>query len=119
MDPREKIAQLRRIAMASPDDALTHYLLGLELLHVGEWADSVAALRHATRLNPTHTAAWRFLGDAYRKSGDTIQAGVAYQQCLQVSEATGDLQTGKEVRALIGAMERTNRKTEMPGTSES
>lgn len=104
MDAAERLAQLERLAAAAPDDHLTLFLLGRELLRAGRPDDAAAALARCRDLAPDYTAAWRFLGDALRAAGRHDDARDAYARGIEVSERTGDLQTGREMRALLARL---------------
>lgn len=106
MDHKQKIAQLRQLLQFDPDDSLTWYLLGNELLHDDQFQPAAEALHKALQLNPDHTAAMRRLGDAYRQQGRTRQARDAYEQAIALAERTGDLQVAREARAFLKKIER-------------
>jgi tetratricopeptide (TPR) repeat protein len=56
---------------------------GMVLAAMGEEERAVQAWRHATRLAPGFTAAWRAMGDALMILGDGAQAGPAYAQAAR------------------------------------
>jgi tetratricopeptide (TPR) repeat protein len=61
---------------ARPPDAQGRRALGLLYLANGAPADAVAAFSQATVLDPTHAAAWSYLGQASHQAGD-IEAALA------------------------------------------
>jgi predicted Zn-dependent protease len=101
MDHQEKIERLRALVEADASDALTHFLLGRELMEVGRFAEAAEYLEKTIQLNPDYTAAYRFLGDAHRDAGNTARAREVYEVGIGVSEATGDLQAGKEMKVFL------------------
>jgi tetratricopeptide (TPR) repeat protein len=101
MNHEEKIERLRQLAESDPDDALTFFLLGRELMEVGQYEQAVQALERTVMLNGQYTAAFRFLGDCYRLAGDHPQARTTYRKGIEVAESTGDLQAGKEMLVFL------------------
>jgi len=101
MDHEEKIKRLRQLAESDPDDALTFFLLGRELMEVGRYEQAAQALERTVMLNNQYTAAFRFLGDCYRLGGDARQARATYEKGIAVAESTGDLQAGKEMLVFL------------------
>lgn len=101
MTHEARIAALEAMAVDEPDDDLTHFLLGREYMEVKRWADAARALARCVELNPKYTAAYRFLGDAYRLAGEADAARGVYQRGIAVARETGDLQAGKEMEVFL------------------
>jgi hypothetical protein len=53
-----------------------------------------------------YTAAYRHLGDALEKLGRFEEAAATWTRGRRIAEATGDLQAGKEMSALLRRLER-------------
>lgn len=107
MDHAEKIRRLEQIlAGETHPDPLTYFLLGREYLEAGRFEDAAGALQRCVELNPQYTAAYRFLGDSWRKAGNTERARQAYELGIAVATETGDLQAGKEMEVLLGRMNK-------------
>src|SRR5512140_2864645 len=102
----DRIAALREMASAEPADALTRYMLGRELLAAGQPAEAVTELETAIRLDPDHTASWRWLGQALEAAGRRDEAARIYREGIAVAERTRDLQTGKEMRVFLARLEK-------------
>ena len=101
MDNTEKIRQLEQMLAAAPDDALACFLLGREYAEAGRHEDAAGVLERCVQLNPAHTAAYRFWGDALRKAGDTARAREVLEAGIGVADETGELQSGREMAALL------------------
>jgi len=99
-----RIEALREIVAADPKDALARFMLGKELLDSGDGPGAAVELEEATRLDPDHTASWRYLGDAYAAAGRREDAIGAYTEGIATAERTRDLQTGKEMRVFLGRL---------------
>jgi uncharacterized protein HemY len=99
-DP-EKIKRLEEILADEPDDHTGFFLLGRLYSEAERHADAAAAFRRAVDLKADYSAAWRQMGDAYRKLGDPEQAAAVYRQGIAIAEANGDLQTMKEMQVFL------------------
>lgn len=102
----ERIEALRQMVADDPEDGLTRFMLGKELLAAGLALEAAEHLAEAVRLTPDHTASYRELGHALAASERPAEAEVAYEQGLAVAETTGDLQTGKEIRVFLARLRR-------------
>jgi len=101
MDHHEKIKRLRDLAESEPDDSLTQFLLGRELMEVKEFEEATQAFEKSVQLNPQYTAAYRYLGDSHRLAGNLARAREIYEAGITVAQATGDLQAGKEMQVFL------------------
>src|SRR5438045_789718 len=100
MDLMEKIRTLEGLIASDPQDRDLPFLLGKALLDAKRFAESAARLREAAALNPDLAAIWRFWGEALHGLGDFEGARRAWTEGIEVAERTGELQAGKEMRAL-------------------
>jgi cytochrome c-type biogenesis protein CcmH/NrfG len=97
----EKISGLEKILADDPSDFTGWFLLGRLYLDENRPADAAGAFQHAVDAKPDYSAAWKQLGDAWRKADDHDKALDAYRQGLAVAEANRDLQTVKELQAFV------------------
>lgn len=101
-----RVATLRRLLDASPDDALGWYGLGRALVELDRPGEAAPALRRALESRPDYTAAWRELGRALLAAGDAAGALEVLREGIEVAQRTGDLQTGREMRTFARRAER-------------
>ncbi|MBI5155095.1 hypothetical protein HZA57_07645 [Candidatus Poribacteria bacterium] len=101
MDAGEKIARLEAMLQKDSNDPLTHFLLGRECMAVNRLEDGTRAFERCVQLNPDYTAAYRFLGDCHRRSGDMEAAARVYEAGIATAARTGDGQAGREMEALL------------------
>lgn len=104
MDLTEKITQLEALLEADPD-ATGFFMLGKLYLDAENYAAAVEVLRRAIELKPDYSAAWKLAGDAWRKAGDKDKARETYRKGIEVADARGDLQTVREMTALLKKIE--------------
>jgi tetratricopeptide (TPR) repeat protein len=81
-DPADAHRILAPLAKAYPKAANTHYELGATLAALGKPAEAIAALRHATGLNPGLADAWRLLGEQLFGEGEIAAAEAAFAEHL-------------------------------------
>jgi tetratricopeptide (TPR) repeat protein len=108
-DPDERTARLdalRALARAEPDDATTHFLLGRELFAARAFDEAAGAFAAAVRAEPNYTAAYRQWGGALEAAGRRDEAAAAWRTGIDVADRTQDLQTGKEMTALLKRLAR-------------
>ena len=101
MTTEEKIAQLEALLADDEPDSLGLFMLGKMYLDVGRHADAAATLERCVALKPDYSAAYRFLGDAWRKAGDAARARSTYEKGIAVAEEKGDLQASKEMGVML------------------
>jgi len=97
----EKIAGLEKLLEDDPADFTGWFLLGRLYLEEARPVDAAGAFQKAVEAKPDYSAAWKQLGDAWRRAEDTDRALAAYRQGLAVAEANRDLQTVKELQVFI------------------
>jgi predicted Zn-dependent protease len=102
----DRLHALRDFVLSDPDDALSRFMLGKELLDRSKAAEAVPQLEAAIRLNPDHTASYRVLGQALEAAERREDAIRVYREGIAVAERTGDLQTGKEMKVFLKRLEK-------------
>lgn len=105
MTPEEKIEQLEKMRAADPENHLTCFLLGREYMKAERFHRAAERLEECCAHKPDYTAAYRHWGDSLRMAGRDPEAADVYRRGIAISEETGDLQTGKEMRALLKKVE--------------
>jgi len=102
----DRLEQLRQLAAADPEDALTHFLLGREFATQGLDEEAAGEFRHVLRLQPRYTAAYRQLGNSLERLSRFEEATGIYRSGVEIAAQTGDLQAGKEMTAFLKRLER-------------
>jgi tetratricopeptide (TPR) repeat protein len=115
-DRAGRLALLRELAAADPGDATAQFLLGRELLAAHEAAEAARAFEAAVRAQPDYTAAYRQWGGALEASSRFDDAARAYRAGVDVAKRTGDVQSGKEMAALLKRLARDHGVAE-PGST--
>jgi len=76
----------RRKAVEEPDSAPPHYEMGVQLIELERFAESIPYLERAYALNPTHYGiSLLLLAKAYHATGQMVRAGEVYEQCLKLN----------------------------------
>jgi hypothetical protein len=76
-------ATYRELAGAAPHDAGARRNLGLLALKLERIDDALPELEMAVRIAPTDGRAWSYLGYAYAKKGEVVQAAAAFRRAGQ------------------------------------
>jgi predicted Zn-dependent protease len=106
MAGEDRIAEFKEVAEMMPDDPVVRFGLAAAYLDAGQAEAAAAEYAEAVRLKPDYSAAYRGLGRALERAGRPAEARTAYEKCLQVAAATGDLQTKKEVEVFLRRMHK-------------
>ncbi|HET6430616.1 tetratricopeptide repeat protein [Dyella sp.] len=105
----ERIAALRAQCNGPRDGALLRFSLGSALLEDDQASAAAVELRHALRLDPGYSAAWKLLGKACLQAGDRNGAADAWRQGIGVAGGRGDQQAAKEMTVFLARLERAAR----------
>ena len=97
----ERLRALEAAVREEPEDALGHYMLGLEYHRLARLDDAANAFRRAVERNPDYTAAYRELGKTLRDAGHRQEAIRVLETGLAVAAKTKDLQTAKEMEVFL------------------
>lgn len=100
----QKIAQLQALVDADPDPTGL-FMLAKLLIDAGRHDEAATAAHRAVTMKPDYSAAYKLWGDALRKAGRTVEAAAVYRDGIARAEARGDLQTVREMKALLAKIE--------------
>lgn len=100
-------ANLERLLAAGRDNALLRFGLGQACLRDDLVQQAADHLRAATRHDPGYSAAWKLLGKALERLGDTDAAEAAWSQGLAVAGQRGDMQSAKEMTVFLKRLRRS------------
>lgn len=93
-----RIATLRAQLDGPRDGAMLRLALAQALLDEGDATAAAEVARQATDFDPDYSAAWKLLGKALTETGNPEAAIQAWDRGIEVAEARGDIQAGKEMR---------------------
>ncbi len=97
----ERIRELHELLAEEPDDALLRMMLGKEYAAGGDFAAAAPHLEQAVALDPGYSAAYRELGVVLEKLGRGAEAADVFRRGIVVADASGDLQTAKEMTVFL------------------
>jgi tetratricopeptide (TPR) repeat protein len=104
--PTPALAAFEKMLASGRDGALLRYSLGNELLKAGRADAALVHLAKAVALDPRYTAAWKLYGRALADAGRIDDAIAAYRRGIEVADARGDKQAGKELTVFARRLER-------------
>lgn len=96
-----RLEQLEKLVRMMPQDADTHYCLGLELANLQRWSDATAAFAQARQLNPKFSAAYYHQARAQIGDGRGEQARATLAAGIAAARSAGDWHTVGEMQALL------------------
>ena len=105
----DRLEQLRQLAAADPQDALTRFLLGRELATRDLDHEAAGEFRQVILLDPRYAAAYRQLGNSLERLSQPEEAADVYRSGVKIAAETGDLQAGKEMSAFLKRLGRSSR----------
>jgi tetratricopeptide (TPR) repeat protein len=88
--PNDREALFLSMTRDFPDSPMGFFSLGRLYLDDKRWAESVAALSTAVKLDPNYSAAWVALGDAQLGLSQRDEAKTAWQRALETPHAKRD-----------------------------
>jgi len=100
-----RVEELEALIQADPDDRDLWFLLGKALLDAEQPVQAIERLAEAARRNPGLAAIRRLWGEALRAAGRPAEARQVWTDGIALAERTGDLQAGKEMKALLRKIE--------------
>ncbi len=101
---KEKIERLEKLIEMDPEDATGLFMLGKLYIDDQNYQKAAEALEKCISVKPDYSAAWKLCGDSYRKVDNMDKAKEIYQQGIEVADERGDLQTVREMKALLKAI---------------
>lgn len=101
----KRIDSLRAQLNGPRDGALLRYSLGTALLEAGDAVEAMAHLRAALDFDSGYSAAWKQLGHACQRAGDTPAAAEAWRRGITAAETRGDVQAAKEMQVFLKRLE--------------
>jgi len=101
------IENFEAMLAAGRDGVLLRYGLGNAYLKEGQHEPAIEHLRHAVRLDPDYSAAWKSLGKALGAAGRLPEAMEAYAFGIQVAEKKGDIQAAKEMKVFLKRLQKS------------
>lgn len=100
----ERIADLLELTDEDPDDVLAHFMLAQEYVREKLYDDAVPYFEIVLDMDPSYSAAYRGLGKCLKELGDAERAEPVLRKGMEIADAAGDLQTWREMKALLKRM---------------
>ena len=100
---------LETMLQRGQDSPLLRFSLGSECLKEGDVVAAIGHLREALEQNPSYSAAWKLLGEAYTRSGARDRAAEVYRKGIETAMAKGDVQAAKEMGVFLRRIEKQSK----------
>jgi len=97
---------LETMLQRGQDSPLLRFSLGSECLKEGDVVAGIGHLREALEQNPSSSAAWKLLGEAYTRSGARDRAAEVYRKGIETAMANGDVQAAKEMGVFLRRIQK-------------
>ena len=101
MDNAERLAALKNMADADPDNELAHFTLGRAYLAAEEFSAAETALLRTLELNPQHSVAHQGLADALLKQGRREEAIERLKEGVTIAHRKGEFKPRNEMQATL------------------
>lgn len=101
----KRLAQLRDMQAADPDDPFFPYAIAQEYLSAGEQALAQAVFADLLQRFPTYLPSYYHAGLNLYQLGSTEEAVACLQAGLALAQAQGERKTANELRELLEDME--------------
>lgn len=101
-----RIEAFRRMLEQGQDNALLRFSLGREYLNADDATLAAEHLRAAVEHDHDYSAAWRELGKALRRAGESAAAAEAWREGIAAAERAGDKQAAREMQVFLRRLDR-------------
>ena len=95
------LQNLEKLLASGREDALLYYAIGNEYLKQNNFSVARSHFENSLKFDPGYTAAWKLLGKACQGEGDHEAAILHFQKGMEVAQARGDVQAGKEMQVFL------------------
>lgn len=96
-----RLEELQKLAAAQPDDPLTHYAVGLELMQQGRHVEALAAFARTLAIDPKYSAALFQKARAQVKLGHREEACKTLRVGIEIAGAAGEAHTANAMREML------------------
>lgn len=96
--PLNRLAHLKELLKAQPEDVFLQYALAMEYLGQDELEEGLKRLQQLRETHPGYLPVYYQLGKAHEAKGEWQQAVDTYQAGIPVAKEQGDQKTMNELR---------------------
>lgn len=100
------IDNLQSMLASGRDSAMLRFGLGSAYFNDKRFEEAVPHLQACIERDPEYSAAYKFLGKALLKLGDSERAREVFSDGLPVAQAKGDKQTEREILAFLKKLDK-------------
>jgi tetratricopeptide (TPR) repeat protein len=107
MPEETRVAALREILAAKPDDAFARYALGLEYSGSGETDAALAEFQHLLAAHPDYTNGYFMAAQTLARADRTEEACAVLRQGIDCARRTRNQHALSEMEAMLDELERS------------
>jgi Fe-S cluster biosynthesis and repair protein YggX len=101
MPNEERLNVFKNMAEADPENELAHFSLGKVHLEMGNGAEAERSLRRVLELNPRHSQAMRFLGEALLRGGRREEGIRVLEEGIRVAHEKGEFHPRNQMQEIL------------------
>ena len=101
----QRLEQLRKLVALAPDDPMSHYGVGLELVNLQRWDEAAASFGRAIAADARYSAAYYHKGKSEIQAGRPAAARQTLEPGLLVAREKGDMKTENEMLDLLNGLD--------------
>jgi tetratricopeptide (TPR) repeat protein len=101
----QRLEQLRKLVAIAPNDPMSHYGVGLELVNLQRWGEAAESFGRAIEADAKYSAAYYHKGRAEIEAGQAGAARATLTRGMEVARGGGDWKTEGEMRELLATLE--------------
>lgn len=106
MPDETRVAALKEILSANPDDAFARYALGLEYSGSGETEAALAEFQRLLASHPDYTNGYFMAAQALMRADRSHEARAMLQQGIECARRTGNQHALSEMEGMLDELER-------------
>ena len=106
MPDETRVAALKQILAAKPDDAFARYALGLEYSGCGETDAALAEFQHLLAAHPDYTNGYFMAAQTLARAERTDEARALLRQGIESARRTRNQHALSEMEGILGELER-------------
>ncbi len=101
MNDSERVAMLKEVLAANPNDAFARYGLAMEYSKAGDIDAALAEYKRVIEVNPDYTAAYQMAGQMLALAGRSEEARQMLEAGIACARRAGNLHAVSEMQGML------------------